>query len=85
MKCPECNSTHIRENGVKKGKQNHICVDCRRQFVVLTVESPSPVPLPSSLVVKNGSKIRSKTSGVIPVPVSEMVTLPANCLVLVSR
>jgi transposase-like protein len=34
MECPECNSTHIRKNGIKKGKQNHICVDCRRQFVV---------------------------------------------------
>ena len=33
MKCPECNSTHIRKNGIRKGKQNHICVDCRRQFI----------------------------------------------------
>jgi transposase-like protein len=39
MECPECNSTHIRKNGIKKGKQNHICVDCRRQFVV-----PSETP-----------------------------------------
>jgi transposase-like protein len=34
MECPECHSTHIRKNGIKKGKQNHICVDCRRQFVI---------------------------------------------------
>jgi transposase-like protein len=33
MQCPECGSTHIRKNGIKKGKQNHICVDCKRQFV----------------------------------------------------
>ena len=33
-----------------------------------TIESPSPVPL--SLVVKNGSKIRRRASGGIPVPVS---------------
>jgi len=33
MQCPECNSTHIRKNGIKKGKQNHICVDCGRQFI----------------------------------------------------
>jgi transposase-like protein len=33
MECPECNSTHIRKNGIKRGKQNHICVNCRRQFV----------------------------------------------------
>jgi transposase-like protein len=33
MECPECNSTYIRKNGIKRGKQNHICVNCRRQFV----------------------------------------------------
>ena len=33
MQCPECKSTHIRKNGIKKGKQNHICVDCCRQFI----------------------------------------------------
>ena len=29
----ECKSTHIRKNGKKKGKQNHICVQCGRQFI----------------------------------------------------
>ena len=33
-------------------------------------DSPSPVPRPGALVVKNGSKIRSRTSGGIPPPVS---------------
>jgi transposase-like protein len=33
MQCPKCNSTHIRKNGKRKGKQNHICVDCTRQFI----------------------------------------------------
>jgi transposase-like protein len=33
MQCPECQSTHIRKNGQKKGKQNHICVNCGRQFI----------------------------------------------------
>lgn len=33
MQCPECRSTHIHKNGKKKGKQNHICVDCGRQFI----------------------------------------------------
>lgn len=33
MECPECKSTHIRKNGIKKGKQNYICVDCGRQFI----------------------------------------------------
>ncbi len=35
MQCPECQSTHIRKNGIKRGKQNHICADCRRQFIEL--------------------------------------------------
>jgi transposase-like protein len=33
IKCPECKSTHINKNGHKGGKQNHICVDCGRQFI----------------------------------------------------
>lgn len=33
MECPECKSTHIRKNGKRKGKQNHICVQCGRQFI----------------------------------------------------
>jgi transposase-like protein len=33
MQCPECQSTHIRKNGKRKGKQNHICVNCGRQFI----------------------------------------------------
>jgi len=35
-----------------------------------TVDSPSPVPLPCFFVVKNGSKIRYRTSLLIPVPLS---------------
>lgn len=33
MQCPECSSTYIRKNGHRKGKQNHICGDCQRQFI----------------------------------------------------
>lgn len=33
MQCPQCGSRHIRKNGIKQGKQNYICVDCRRQFI----------------------------------------------------
>lgn len=33
MQCPRCQSTHIRKNGKKQSKQNHICCDCRRQFI----------------------------------------------------
>ena len=33
MKCPRCESTHIRKNGHRQAKQNYICVDCKRQFL----------------------------------------------------
>jgi transposase-like protein len=33
MQCPECQSTHIRKNGKRRGKQNYICVSCSRQFI----------------------------------------------------
>jgi transposase-like protein len=33
IKCPECKSKHVNKNGRKAGKQNHICVDCGRQFI----------------------------------------------------
>ncbi len=33
MQCPDCSSTHIHKNGHRKGKQNHICFDCHRQFI----------------------------------------------------
>ena len=33
MQCPECGSQHIRKNGNRRGKQNHICVNCGRQFI----------------------------------------------------
>ncbi|MEM6437010.1 MAG: IS1 family transposase [Cyanobacteria bacterium P01_D01_bin.115] len=33
MQCPECQSTHIRKNGIKRDQQNHICVNCRQQFI----------------------------------------------------
>ena len=33
MQCPKCSSSHIRKNGKREEKQNHICVDCGRQFI----------------------------------------------------
>jgi transposase-like protein len=33
MQCPECGSTNTCKNGHRRGKQNHICTDCRRQFI----------------------------------------------------
>ena len=40
MQCAECNSTHIRKNGKRRGKQNHICVDCRRQCLAHDASPP---------------------------------------------
>ena len=33
MKCPRCDSSHIRKNGKQRGKQNYICADCGRLFI----------------------------------------------------
>ncbi len=33
IECPEYKSTHVNKNGHKAGKQNHICVNCGRQFI----------------------------------------------------
>src|SRR5579859_3326556 len=38
-----------------------------------TISRPRPVPLPTGLVVKNGSKIRSRSSSGIPLPWSPML------------
>ena len=32
-KCSDCQSTHIRKSGRRRGKQNNICVAYRRHFV----------------------------------------------------
>ena len=33
IKCPDCDSTNIYKNGHRGEKQNHVCVDCGRQFI----------------------------------------------------
>ena len=33
MQCPHCQSSHASKNGIKRGQQNHLYVDCGRQFV----------------------------------------------------
>src|SRR5439155_125538 len=43
--------------------------------MLYVIESPSPVPVPTSFVVKNGSKMRCSTSRAIPGPVSANLTL----------
>lgn len=39
------------------------------------IDRPKPVPLPGSLVVKNGSNIFNRSLGAIPCPVSLTITL----------
>ena len=35
LACPSCQSIRIKLNGhIHNGKQNHCCLDCRRQFVL---------------------------------------------------
>ena len=39
--CPSCKSTAIVKNGFNAtGKQNHLCKDCGRQFVLNPIVSP---------------------------------------------
>ena len=33
MQCPDCQSTHISKNGIRRSKQNYKCKNCGRQFV----------------------------------------------------
>ena len=33
MECPDCQSIHLRKNGQRRGKQNHLCLECGRQCV----------------------------------------------------
>ena len=33
MQCPRCESIHVRKNGKQRGKQNYICVECKRQLI----------------------------------------------------
>ncbi|MBD2772570.1 IS1 family transposase [Iningainema tapete] len=33
MQCPYCETTEIRKNGKRRGKQNYICTHCGRQFI----------------------------------------------------
>src|SRR5450759_2193950 len=50
--------------------------DCRT--MPWTVARPSPVPLPTSFVVKNGSKARARMASSIPAPLSATVSSTAG-------
>lgn len=41
MHCPRCLSTSVVKNGhIHNGKQNHICKECGRQFVLFPDKEP---------------------------------------------
>src|SRR5512147_521447 len=47
--------------------------------ILHAIASPRPVPTPSALVVKNGSKMWGRTSGSIPQPLSATRTSTESC------
>ena len=51
----------------------------KRVMMLWHTNSPSPVPTPTGLVVKNGSKMRERISGGIPAPVSLTSTITWSC------
>ena len=42
INCPKCGSNNIRTNGHRRGKQNHKCKDCGRQFIDCSSEVGYP-------------------------------------------
>jgi predicted RNA-binding Zn-ribbon protein involved in translation (DUF1610 family) len=32
--CPKCESTNLRKNGLRQGKQRYVCKDCGKQFAI---------------------------------------------------
>lgn len=56
MKCPQCESTSIRKNGHRSGRQNYLCKNCRRQFLEPSSHETLPeVDLTPVPVSHNGS------------------------------
>lgn len=68
MICPRCQSENIKKNGHNKGKQNHQCKDCGRQFI----DSYSPKGYPDDVkrhclhlyVEGNGTRRIERLTGV---------------------
>src|SRR5215469_16696941 len=79
-----CFSIRTGEDGCRRSQtwkvvpssevSNVIDPPCRTITIRRAVSRPSPVPAPTSLVVKNGSNTRARTSSGMPGPVSEMST-----------
>jgi len=84
MICPKCQSTNISKNGLKRGKQNHICKDCGRQFI----DVYSPVGYPEEVkqhcvhlyLEGNGFRRLERLTGVCHNTVINWVKAAANNL-----
>ena len=70
--CPKCESTDLRKNGRRQGKQRYICKDCGRQFVMpdsAEVEDKpkdkpiSPVETSKAKASGSDTSISNSTSG----------------------
>jgi hypothetical protein len=67
---PATNGSQIRKVVPRPGSLSTMMCPPLCLTMPNTVESPSPVPLPTPLVVKNGSKTRAWVSAFIPTPES---------------
>jgi predicted RNA-binding Zn-ribbon protein involved in translation (DUF1610 family) len=67
--CPKCESTDIRKNGRRQGKQRYICKDCGREFMEADSDKAT-----DKLKVKASSSVKTsevKDSSVSATDVSE--------------
>ena len=83
MKCPKCGSEHIRKNGIKQGKQNHICVECGRQFINPSEQTkayPESIKQSCLKMYLNGMGFRAieRVTGVHHTMVTELVEVPLS-------
>jgi len=81
---PNCQSTNINKNGIKPGKQNHICKDCGRQFIdVYTVKGYDAEVKKKCLhlyVEGNGFRRIERLTGISHNTVINWVKQAASCI-----
>lgn len=76
MKCPQCESTSLRKNGHRSGRQNYLCKNCGRQFLepssheTLPTHPLTPVPVSHNGSADNGVALDTVLSSVGMLPVT---------------
>ena len=60
--CPKCESTDLRKNGRRQGKQRYICKDCGRQFVMPDSAEVEDKPKDKAISPVETSKAKSSGS-----------------------